>query len=191
MEEIADKYPKIYYYIDKLDNNTNESDDITYDSLFQQNITYRDKPNPIQKTIERKNIKNNSNQEEDIIINKNKYLYTNSIWETFACIIDETTTMIHNLKQERTKFMKQTLRDFVYNNDFYKFVGWRKHNYIIQLFDNNKIEMTDNHINALAYLMSFIFSKIVVLNGLEVSFNNSICKDTLNYKIENNRLKLI
>ena len=73
MEEIADKYPKIYYYIDKLDNNTNESDDITYDSLFQQNITYRDNPNPIQKTIERKNIKNNSNQEEDIIINKNKY----------------------------------------------------------------------------------------------------------------------
>lgn len=199
MKDIEDKYAKITYFINKLDNSIPKIENVNKDSIFQQNVIYQDKPNPINKYVKIKdnlfkiNKEKGKEKEKDSILNPINYLYTNSIWIICSIIMDETTLMSINLKKQRAFFMKEQIRNFVYNQNFYKFCGWKRHKCIVELIDTKRINnITEYHISSLGYLISFIFSRMVIINGLECSFNNSVSnQNIINLSIENGNLRLI
>ena len=150
------KYSNVYEYVKQLPNESTE--EISIEHPFEQCISYPFIKNPIQ-SVPKKEISIHPIQK------LSPYTLTHTIWNQVVSYLDETYTLCNpSLKYTRNHFFINSLKNYIMDPILFKFLSGRRAYPVLELLDQPRLEMQKKHVQALGYVLSFLFDKINYCN---------------------------
>ena len=170
-------YSNVYAYVKQLPLEVTE--DVISSTSFEQCISYPLIQNPI-RSAPKKNIFTTP-----VPTTTSSYTLTNSIWNQVITYLDETYTLCNpSLKYTRTHYFTQAFKNYIMDPILFKFLSGRRAYPVLELLDQPRLEIQKKHVQALGYVLSFLFDAIIYINDHPYSWNSDLNDSSIKINIK-------